>query len=295
MEQLNFVPSEALISTIQEDLASYDSNNQLDPGRWYTWIQKIVSDLGIACYEYKHALVWIKNYKGSMPCDFQVLDSAFWVKDECCGGTAPAEGPIHYQGKSIIWDDTTTSCATQTPSCEGCDFRTCSIDENQFTQITVREYIKGLPYTYYVPILYPLAVNQRNAKGWCLPRSICFGSQSNQEITINKGEVFTNFCEGIVLFNYYAYPTDEHGLPMIPENPKVEQAIEHYIKWKVFENLYTNNDDMGVEKKMLLWKANFEQSMADAEYYMKLTSFDAMVDLVRNDRKRFNHFQLLQK
>ena len=161
MEVLNFVTSESLIASVQEDLASYDANNQLDPGRWHSWIRKVVADLGVSCYELKHALVWIKNYKGQIneggqACDFQVLDSAFWVRDECRGGTTPLEGPIHYQGRSIIWDDTQTSCATFVPDgCYGCDYRTCSLDK--INEITVREYVQGLPYTYSIPILYPLS------------------------------------------------------------------------------------------------------------------------------------------
>lgn len=293
--QVNFVSADRLIASIQEDLSSYDANNQLDPGRWYPWIQKVVSDLGVFCYEYKHALVYIKDYKGPVECDFQVLDSAFWVQDTCCGGMAPPQGPIHYQGKSIIWDDTTTSCATQDPDCGGCDFRTCSLDT--FNEVTVREYVQGLPYTYSVPYTFPLRVNQRVAKGWCLPKSVCFGSTSLEEITINKGEIFTNFREGIILLNYYAYPYDpETKLPMIPEGPKFSLAIEHYIKWKAFENMWMNNDDMAVEKKMLYYKNEFQtNSYADAEYYVKLTSAAAMIDLARNNRARYNSYQLLQK
>lgn len=303
MQEIRFVPADRLIASIQEDLSSYDANSQIDPGRWYPWIQKVVSDLGIACYEYKHGLIYIKDFKGQIECDFQILDSAFWVKAECNGGITPARGPIHFQGKSIIWDDTTTACATQVPSCGGCggsdcsacgDWRTCAV--NSFNEITVREYVQGLPYDYNVPILHPLSVNQRVGRGWCLPHSICFGSHSQQEITIEKGEIFTNFHEGIILLNYYAYPYDESGLPMIPDIPKIELAIEHYIKWKIFETMWNNNDDMAVEKKMQYWQNEFKtESYPDAEYWVKLTSFNAMVDIVRNDRHRFNHYQLTSK
>ena len=295
--QVEFIKADSLFASVQEDLSSYDANNELDPGRWYPWIRKVVSDLGISCFEYKHALVWIKNYTSNeIPCDFYILDSAFWVSDSCCSGMAPPQGPIHYQGKSIIWQDTTTATATQTPDCPGgdCNFRTCAIET--FDEVTVREYVQGLPYTYSVPIVFPLRVNERLSKGWCLPKSICFGARSMEEININKGEIFTNFPEGIVLLNYYAYPYDEDGLPMIPKGPKFQLALEHYIKWKAFENMWINNDDMAAEKKMLYFKNEFQNnSYPDAEYTVKLTSAAAMMDLARNNRNRFNHFQLIQK
>jgi hypothetical protein len=297
MQALEFVPADSLIASIQDDLSSFDSNNQLDPGRWYPWIQKIVADLGIACLETKHALVWVKNYQGTIECDFYILDSAFLVNTDC----APTgSGIIQYQGRSIIWDDTTTACAKENSSCPGaigdCDFRTCSL--NEFNEVTVREYVMGLPYTYTIPSMFPLYVNQRLSKGWCLPKSICFGSNNKHEINIDTKThtLFTNFCDGIVLLNYYAYPYDENGLPLIPNTPKIKLAIEHYIKWKALEKLWVNNDDMGVQQKMMYFKNEFEQnSYPDAEYVAKLTSMSEMMDMARNARHRFDVFQLTQK
>lgn len=295
MQVLNFIPSQSLIASIQEDFSSYDANNQLDPGRWHPWIKKVVSDLGVGALEYKHSLVYIRDYHGPIDCDFQVLDSAFMIKEECCDGTPPACGPVHYQGRSIIWDDTTTSCAEAVPDCDDCqEFRTCSID--RFNEITVREYVQGLPYTYYMPYGELLSVNQRLSKGWCLPKSICFGSRSKNEINIANGEVYTNFKEGLVLLNYYAYPVDEKGLPKIPDNPKFKLAIEHYLKWKIMENLWINNDDMAVQNKMMYFKNEFQNvSYPDAEYLVKLTSFDAMIDISRNNRRMFDWAMLTQK
>ena len=149
---------------------------------------------------------------------------------------------------------------------------------------------------YLILILHPLAINQRVAKGWCLPQSICFGSHSKEEITISRGEVFTNFEKGIILLNYYVYPYGEDGLPQIPDMPKFKLAVEHYVKWKALENMWVNNDDMGVEKKMQYFKNEFEQtSYPDAEYFVKLTDYDGMIDIARNMRKRFNCMQLTQK
>jgi len=297
MDIINFISSDRLLSQIQEDLSSYDANNQLDPGRWYDFIKKIVSDLGIYCYERKYELVWLKNSTGKLPCNFQVLDSAFMVSTtECLNGCPPGEGPLHFQGKSIIWNDTTTACAFQDTKCnEGCeDYRTCTV--NSFQEITVREYVRGLPYTYSLPLIYPLHINRRNSKSWCLPHSICFGSKAKDEISIANGTVYTNFDEGVVLLNYYAYPYDDEGLPMIPDNPKIQLAVEQYIKWKAFEILWTNGDDAGAQSKMLYFKNEFQTtSYPDAEYYVKLTSMSDMMNMARTNRRRLSIYQLIQK
>ena len=165
----------------------------------------------------------------------------------------------------------------------------------------MREYVKGLPATYIFPTLFPLHVNKRVSKAWCLPSSICFGSHRKQEITIANKTIYTNFddYEGndpVILLNYYAYPLDENKLPMIPDNPKIQLAVEQYIKWKAFENMWVNNDDMSVEKKMAYFKNEFEQnSYPDAEYLVKLTSMNTMMDNIRNTRHSLDGFQLIQK
>lgn len=292
MDNVEFVSAERVIALVQEDLSSFDANNQIDAGRWYTMIKKVVSDLGISCFKPQHALVYIKDYKGELPCDFTILDSAFLVQDSC---DAYSRGIVNYQGRSIIWDDTTTACAVEVPECAGCAYRTCEL--NKFDEVTVREYVKGLPAQEAVlSIMFPLHVNKRLSKAWCLPRSICFGSRSKEEVQIANGEIYTNFKEGIVLLNYYAYPYDEYGLPEVPDHPKIQLAIEHYLKWKTLENIWVNNDDMGVQQKMMYFKNEFEQnSYPDAEYVVKLTSMNTLVDMVRNSRKSLNMYQLIQK
>lgn len=293
MQQINFISADSLIALVSEDLSAYEANNLLDPGRWYPWIKKVVSDLGISCFEYKHALLWVKNYKAVLKPDFYILDSAFLVKDKDC--QTNSKGIIQYQGRSIIWDDTTTSCAIQGSECGNtCDYLTCEV--NKFNEVTVREYVMGLPYEYSMPSMFPLYVNQRLSKGWCLPKSICFGSKSKHEINITNEEVYTNFDEGVILLNYYAYPMDENGLPKIPDHPKFKLALEHYIKWKILEKLWLNGDDMGVQQKMIYYKNEFENnSYPDAEYFVKLQSYSATMDQIRNNRVRFNYAQLIQK
>ena len=293
MQEFDFVSADSLIALVQEDMAAFDANNQLDPGRWYTWIRKVVSDLGIACYEYKHGLIYIKDYKGETPCDFYRMDSAFLVNTESCGHT---DGIVHYQGRSIIWDDTQTSCAIEGSKCNNnCDYLTCEL--KTFNEVTVREYVQGLPYNdYTLSTFFPLYVNQRVSSGWCLSKSICFGSKSKHEVTVNKGNMFTNFQQGLVLFNYYAYPYDENGLPMIPNNDKIKLAVEHYLKWKTLEKLWLNSDNVSAGEKMKYYKNEFENnSYPDAEYYVKLASMNSMVDTIRNNRRRFDVFQLIQK
>lgn len=62
----------------------------------------------------------------------------------------------------------------------------------------------------------------------------------NTDLTymINDCYMFTNFEEGEVELSYMAFPTDEDGLPMVPDNVKYIQAVKAYIAEKVGQKMF---------------------------------------------------------
>jgi hypothetical protein len=53
---------------------------------------------------------------------------------------------------------------------------------------------------------------------------------------------------------------------------------------------------MGVAQKMTYFKDQFENNYyPDAEYFSKLQSMSATTDMIRNNRRRFQIFQLTQR
>ncbi len=64
-------------------------------------------------------------------------------------------------------------------------------------------------------------------------------SATNQEIRssitygLKNGFIFTSFETGYVELAYWAYPVDENGMPKIPDNPKVIEAVSAYIRMKI--------------------------------------------------------------
>src|SRR5690606_37555085 len=59
-------------------------------------------------------------------------------------------------------------------------------------------------------------------------------NNSDITFTIQNGRIYTNFASGAVYMNYHAFPLDdETGLPLIPDIPKIEMAIEAFIKYNI--------------------------------------------------------------
>ena len=55
---------------------------------------------------------------------------------------------------------------------------------------------------------------------------------------LRDGFIFTSFEEGLVELSYWAFPTDEKGMPKIPDNTKVIEAVCAYIRMKIDYRLW---------------------------------------------------------
>lgn len=74
--------------------------------------------------------------------------------------------------------------------------------------------------------------------------------------SIQGDMIYTSFREGMVQMSYKGLVLDEEGYPMIPDNVKVELAIEHYLKYKHYTILW----EMGKIADKVLNKAEQEYS-----------------------------------
>lgn len=62
--------------------------------------------------------------------------------------------------------------------------------------------------------------------------------QTDLTYTINDCYIFTNFKEGVLEMAYKAFPVDEDGLPLVPDNVKYIQAVKFYIAEKIAMRLF---------------------------------------------------------
>lgn len=96
---------------------------------------------------------------------------------------------------------------------------------------------------------------------------------SNITYTINDNYIFTNIEEGYLEISYWAFPTDENGMPMIPDDVRYLKAVEAYIAHKLSTKLWLQ-DKLSTEKKNFLetewlWYVKSAKSKADLPSYDK--------------------------
>lgn len=98
--------------------------------------------------------------------------------------------------------------------------------------------------------------------------------------TIEGNYIFTDFEEGKLQMAYWALPIDTNGYIMIPDNPKVVQAVMSYIKYKHLEIL---NDVGQVEYNKVAKEEQdylFYVAAAQSEHFMSnLDTVEQMLNI----------------
>lgn len=286
MNEYNFKSSEILFSRIKEDLSSYDSVGLIDEGKFYQYIKYIVDTLGISFYEEKDAVVHVHDYKASLPPDFTLLEIAF--KCHPLEGEFQTSPPPSLQWQFKGWNDMLEKQSQANECAINCDWQ-----GEDPKQVFVRMYIEEVPvYASYNDIQI-LRVSPNVSKDRC--RSNCrnrFASHSPFEITIDDRYIYTNFPHDAIYMKYYAFPTDDDGLPMVPDNAVIEDCIEYYIKFKLFEQMHMNGDDANIEKKLMYFREMWDIKLKEAKNYAKMPRFDTMVHAIRQNRRKYNIYQL---
>jgi hypothetical protein len=279
---LEFKNTDTLFARIRKRLRSYDAAGILDEGDWYYWIKEVLDRLGVGVYKECEAVVFVKNFKGPLPDNFSYLYSAY----KCTPSLTESKSQVFPQTGFVFYIEETRQPYTK---CGTGWYATKEVIDGE--KITIRSYIEGAPVTYnfHSPLLLKLS---GNAKGICDGKCQNLFAKSPHEITIDKGFIYTNFNNDSIFLKYYGFPIDpESGLPEIPSNTYIEKAIEDYVIYRIFEDFTFNGDVPDIEKKYQLARANSDDSMKSALYWVKHPSFQTAINYIRQQRKNLSIYQ----
>jgi hypothetical protein len=278
----NFKSADILFSKIKEDFSSFDNAHLIDDGRFYKDVKYILNLLGLNWYRQADEILTIANYKAVLPIDFHLAD-AIYKCDSCSMETLP-DGVVLTK---VTFDHYPTICDPD-PHCYVCPepiHEPCIF--NRHEEILIQ---RDNMYTRYSnPVLLrPGTINTRNQ---CDTKCLNIYSDCPQTFTIQNGQIYTNFQDGTIFMSYYAFPLDEEGYPMIPDNEHVEKCIEYYIKLNIMETLWINSE-VDVERKLKWFADQYKYHLGQAQFETKLPTFENMVKQIRSVRRRLDIYQL---
>jgi hypothetical protein len=270
--QQEFQNSNILISRVKENLSSYDNAGIIDEGKFYFLIKEELRLLGEYVYIPKTDVLEIDNNKTALPKDFIQLYSLYNI--DACSHTIDVQAALHPKRVYQYYEKDGDCCEHD---------KVYIVEEKTIIKNEIKVGDKGVLLNY----------NGRKDTDLCYKDSPNFHCQSIYDFNIDKNYIYTNLSDGSLYLEYLAFPYDEDGLPMIPDETKIEKAIESFIMYKVFEDFWINDVVNNAQNKMQYYKNEYTIHHKEALNYVKLSSFAELTNLAYKKTKRFNKVKQL--
>jgi hypothetical protein len=142
---------------------------------------------------------------------------------------------------------------------------------------------------------YLLKPGNISVKADCALDCANFGSSAADSFDIRDNKFVTNFRHGVVNLIFYSYDYDTSGNQMIPDNYRIREYVEAFIKYKMFETLSNQVNDETfnqIEKKLGYYKQLSEEAFIMADIEIKKQDVYKKQRKIREDLNRFNMYEL---
>lgn len=274
-EYTEFKSCKNLFARLSRTFRTLIDANIVDDNDFYGYVSEVIKTLGISAYQENDEVLKIENGKVKLPCNFKSLHAAYK-----CGKFEIGKNERHLQNISVFENDIT--CSTVIRNTRNCELE-CKGDK-VIERVEIKQYVNDNDYLhgwYKNPILLKLSPN---VKQFCSDKCLNIGCKNFDEINIDNGYILTNFKEGTIYIQYYGFPLDIDGYPMIPDEQVIEKACEWYITYNIFMNAWLVDDLTNAQNKWQVANQEYEKYMAEARFLNKLPSFSTMVNSIRRKR-----------
>ena len=304
----NFVTPEPVYATVKEELKSYFDTGAVDDLLFPTYLDKALKKLGRTTFVISEEVLFIEDFQARLPDNFYAVREA-WMCTEVAGYPYQTANSFYSQAANAttiqvapltIGGTPCTQPGCQDPACNG----TCMPTLVQAVYKTNNTVARGFTHEY---LLKPGNISARQNCGVEYTNNWDFyaeappiheftpGAASYDSFDIRDNKFVTNFRNGVVHLLFYATEYDEIGNQMIPDNYRIREYIEAFIKFKIFEMLtnQTNDETFNqLQQKMMYHKQAYEEAYIMAEIEMKKQSPWEKQRRIKNDLNRFNMYEL---
>jgi hypothetical protein len=98
--------------------------------------------------------------------------------------------------------------------------------------------------------------------------------------SINGKYVHTSFKEGTLYFVYRGIPIDDEGFPLVPKDPKINEALQYYYIMRMSLSGY-KHPVLDFKDSMALWERHYPQA-GNSVNWMDLQDYQEFTELWTN-------------
>jgi len=287
----NFVSPEPVYALVKEELKSYFDTGAVDDLLFPTYLEKCLKKLGQSSYVIAQQLLHIQDFEVRLPDNFYAVREAWLCTSipgypyqtansfysQAASETTIQISPVTSNGQPCTNLECTTGCPTCMPTLVQAVYKT-----NQ--QVAV-EYHRQ----------YLLKPGNISVRANCSLDCANFGSSAADSFDIRDNKFVTNFRNGVVHLVFYSTEYDNVGNQMMPDNYRIREFIEAFIKYKVFETLanQTNDETFNqLQQKLVYYKQLHDEAFIMANIEIKKQDAYAKQRRIRKDLNRFNMYEL---
>lgn len=274
-----------LFAEIRNAYKSYDSEGLIDEISIRRWMKSELKRFGNNIMIYSDDIVKVREGKGKLPEDFWHLQSAKKYDPshfECEEESRDILQNSHFWLQKI--EEERTFVDGKEVKVE---LKNCVHEEYYFHDARATLYY-GNPQ----PLKLKKGFNRKAIEKDCANLPHKLKGINCHEINILGDYIQTDFREGFIYIRYKALPMNEEGEMYIPDtqHDRLKEYIMDYVKWRVAEDLWMNNDDPNLGNKIgyLKQKADDAFSLAMTEVKMSTLTQQTWQDIkeINQNRKR---------
>lgn len=302
----NFISPEPIYSTVKEELKSYFDTGAIDDLLFPTYLDKCLKKLGKSSYVIAETALEIEDFQARLPDNFYAVREAWMCVEipllpyreansfysQAASSTTIQIVPVTYGGTPCTNIECTTGCPECMPELIQAVYKT----NHQMTRSYKQSYLLkpgNISARHNCDLNYSSSLDQygqfSNLNG-----NVPFGSTYNS-FDIRDNKFVTNFRNGIVHLVMYATDYDEIGNQLVPDNYRVREYIEHFIKYKVFEMLtnQTNDETFNqLQQKLVYYKSLSDEAYIMAEMEIKKQDAYTKVNRIKKQLNSFRMYEL---
>jgi hypothetical protein len=296
----NFVSPDIVYSVVKEELKSYFDTGAVDDLLFPTYLDKALRKLGRSSYVITEQFLHIEDFQARLPDNFYAVREA-WMCTEVpllpyqsansFYSQAVSETTIQLNPVTVGGTDCSNDQCHQ-PGCVG----DCMPELIQAVYKTNHQTTRSFKREY---LLKPGNISAKQhcevgyVDGWNNQSSP--GSSSLDSFDIRDNKFVTNFRNGTVNLIMYCTEYDNLGNQMMPDNYRIREYVEAFIKYKVMETLTNQINDETfnqLQQKLVYYKQLADEAFIMADIEIKKQDSWTKQRRVVNDLNRFNMYEL---
>lgn len=302
----NFISPEVVYSTVKEELKSYFDTGAIDDLMFPTYLDKCLRKLGRTTYVISEETLYIEDFEARLPDNFYAVREA-WMCTEI--PQDPYQTPNSFYSQAA--DQTTIQVSPVISGGQPCTNLECTTGCPEcMPELIQAVYKTNQQMTRSFRKSYLLKPGNISAQGKCDVNYVDAwefvstpaplheftpGSAGYDSFDVRGNKFVTNFRNGVVHLIFYATEYDNGGNQLIPDNFRIREYIEAFIKYKVFETLSNQINDETfdqIQRKLGYYKQLSDEAFIMADIEIKKQDAWTKQRRIKNDLNRFNMYEL---